>query len=79
MNIRKIIALAAAAGAALSTLAACSKKNKITAPVPIIEESVSDLTTATTTTAPVETFSFLILFSVVVSHTTLSIVSCAVQ
>ena len=56
MDIRKIIALAAAVGAAISTLAACSKKNKITAPVPIIEESASEPTTAATTTAPVETY-----------------------
>ena len=56
MDIRKPIALAAAAAAALSSFAACNKKNKMTASVPIIVESVSDPTTAVTTTVPVETY-----------------------
>jgi len=56
MDIRKPIALAAAAAAALSSFAACNKKNKMTASVPIIVESVSDPTTTVTTTVPVETY-----------------------
>ena len=56
MDIRKPIALAAAAAAAASAFAACDKKNKMTASVPIIVESVSDTATVTTTTLPVETY-----------------------
>lgn len=55
MDIRKIIALACAGGAAVSAFAACNK-NKITAPVPIVEETTAKHTTEPTTTQPVETF-----------------------
>jgi mannan endo-1,4-beta-mannosidase len=56
MNICRPIALAAAAAAAVSAFTACDKKNKMTASVPIIVESVSDPTTEPTTTLPVETY-----------------------
>ena len=53
MDIRKIIALAAVAGTAASAFTACKKK--ITAPVPIIEESKIP-TTESVSTMPVETY-----------------------
>lgn len=56
MNICRPIALAAAAAAAVSAFTACDKKNKMTASVPIIVESVSDPTTEPATTLPVETY-----------------------
>lgn len=56
MDIRKIIALACAVGAAASAFAACDKKNKMTASVPIVEETTAKKTTEPTTTVPVETF-----------------------
>ncbi len=56
MDIRKPIALAAAAAAAVSAFTACDKKNKMTASVPIIVESVSDPATEPDTTLPVETY-----------------------
>ena len=56
MDICRPIALAAAAAAAVSAFTACDKKNKMTASVPIIVESVSDPTTEPTTTLPVETY-----------------------
>ena len=58
MDIRKIIALAAAVGAAASAFSACSKSKKVsvTASVPIIEETTAKKTTEPTTTVPVETF-----------------------
>lgn len=56
MNICRPIALAAAAAAAVSAFTACDKKNKMTASVPIIVESVSDPATEPATTLPVETY-----------------------
>ena len=56
MKICRPIALAAAAAAAVSAFTACDKKNKMTASVPIIVESVSDPTTEPATTLPVETY-----------------------
>ena len=56
MDIRKIIALTCAVGAAASAFAACDKKTKMTASVPIVEETTANKTTEPTTTVPVETF-----------------------
>ncbi|MBR0512349.1 MAG: glycoside hydrolase [Ruminococcus sp.] len=56
MDIRKIMALACAVGAAASAFTACDKKNKMTASVPIVEETTAKKTTEPTTTLPVETF-----------------------
>ena len=58
MYIRKITAVAAAAAAALSVFAACSKNKKgsFTASVPIIEKTTAKTTAEPTTTLPVETF-----------------------
>ena len=56
MDIRKIIALACAVGAAASAFAACDKKNKMTASVPIVEETTAKKNAEPTTAVPVETF-----------------------
>lgn len=57
MDIRKILSLASAIAAALSTVTACGgKKSSLTAPVPIIEETTGAETTEADTTVPVETF-----------------------
>ncbi len=55
MDIRKITAFITAVAAAAATFTACDKKSKITAPVPIVEET-TDKSTEATTTLPVETF-----------------------
>ncbi|MBR6967946.1 MAG: glycoside hydrolase [Ruminococcus sp.] len=58
MDIRKIVSLAAAAAAAISAVTACStgRKTKLTASVPIIEETTAKKTTEPTTTEPPPTF-----------------------
>lgn len=54
MDIRKITAFITAVGAAAAAFTACDRK-KMTAPVPIVEETTNDQTTEATT-LPVETF-----------------------
>lgn len=56
MDIRKIIALAAALSVGASAFAACGKKHSMTASVPIIEKPAAKNTTEAPTTLPVETF-----------------------
>lgn len=56
MDIRKITAFITAVGAAAAAFTACDKKSKMTAPVPIVEETTNKNTTEATTTLPVETF-----------------------